>query len=105
MKLALVSTRVIESRHKEPHFSASVNLIDLLSKFGFDCLLVTEEIESANALIARVTPDLIVLSGGEDIGVNLERDNLEFALLSESLPTRIPVLGICRGMQIISTFM
>ena len=105
MKLALVSTKIIESPHKESHFSASQNLVTLLSKFGFDSLLVTEEIESANALIARVTPNLIVLSGGEDIGVNLERDNLEYEILRESMPAHIPVLGICRGMQIISTFL
>lgn len=104
MKLALVSTRIIESPHKECHFSASQNLVMLLSKFGFNCLLITEVIESASEIIARVKPDLIVLSGGEDIGVNLERDHLEYALLSESMQKRIPVLGICRGMQIISTF-
>ena len=105
MRLALVSTRIIESSHKESHFSVSKDLVKLLSGFGFDSILVTEAIESANELIASLKPDLIVLSGGEDIGVNLDRDNLEYELLRESIPAMIPVLGICRGMQIISTFL
>jgi gamma-glutamyl-gamma-aminobutyrate hydrolase PuuD len=105
MRLALVSTRIIESSHKEPHFSVSKDLVKLLSGFGFDSILVTEAIESANELIASLKPELIVLSGGEDVGVNLDRDNLEYELLRESIPREIPVLGICRGMQIISTFL
>ena len=41
----------------------------------------------------------IVLSGGNDIGSCLERDTVEAALLQKAHDEVIPVLGICRGMQ------
>jgi putative glutamine amidotransferase len=34
--------------------------------------------------------------------VDLKRDELEFSLLKESIEHEIPVLGICRGMQLIN---
>lgn len=57
----------------------------------------------------------LLLTGGEDVDprrygeepraareVSLERDDLEFGLLHEALDRGIPVLGICRGMQVLS---
>jgi putative glutamine amidotransferase len=58
--------------------------------------------------------DLIVLAGGGDIhpkfyrkkfipdyfrGVNKERDEFEIELIHRTLKNKIPVLGICRGLQ------
>ena len=41
----------------------------------------------------------ILLSGGNDIGSCSERDTVEAALLQKAHDEIIPVLGICRGMQ------
>lgn len=59
--------------------------------------------------------DGLLLLGGHDVnpchydesdhscvGVNDERDDLEFALLTRALKKEIPVLGICRGMQLMN---
>ena len=45
-------------------------------------------------------PDGLVLTGGGNLGESMIRDNLEFYLLDYAFQLRIPVLGICRGMQI-----
>ena len=45
----------------------------------------------------------LVLSGGEDIGSSPARDAVESALLDYACQHRLPVLGVCRGMQLLHT--
>ena len=63
--------------------------------------------------------DVLVLPGGEDVeparygaqpsprlgSVNLKRDDFEFRLLTEATRLKKPILGICRGMQMINVFL
>lgn len=42
-----------------------------------------------------------ILSGGEDIGIDKERDNTEIAILEYARSNNLPLLGICRGLQLI----
>jgi putative glutamine amidotransferase len=57
----------------------------------------------------------LIIGGGDDIGAEIyggkvlpdvridpERDKLELALLRAALPAQVPVLGICRGSQMIN---
>jgi putative glutamine amidotransferase len=63
--------------------------------------------------------DGLLLSGGEDISPNfysqepeiktgpssLERDNFEIELIDLAIKKQIPILGICRGAQILNVYM
>ena len=65
--------------------------------------------------------DVLVLSGGGDMGIKSgaygdqiedlpiggvkdERDELERQLLEKAFERKMPVLGICRGMQVMNVF-
>jgi anthranilate/para-aminobenzoate synthase component II len=48
-----------------------------------------------------VNPRALLLSGGNDIGTCRERDLTESWLLEYAQETNMPVLGLCRGMQML----
>jgi putative glutamine amidotransferase len=54
--------------------------------------------------LQTVQPMAIVLSGGNNIGDCIDRDNTERFLLDYADRLGLPVLGICRGMQMMCTW-
>ena len=44
--------------------------------------------------------DIFMLCGGADIGKKPDRDQKEFKWFDEASEKKIPILGICRGMQL-----
>ena len=67
-----------------------------------------KSIESIEAYLHKflewIRPAGIVISGGDDIGVHPERDLTEFELVNYAKKNGIPILGICRGMQVLGVF-
>ena len=45
-----------------------------------------------------------ILTGGESLGLYKQRDESEISLISYALKRKIPVMGICRGMQMLHTY-
>lgn len=45
--------------------------------------------------------NVLILTGGDDIGDYPDRDQTESELLRHALENNIPVIGVCRGLQLI----
>ena len=84
---------------------ASVEVVDLFGLSAMDAVAALHDVAG------------LVLSGGEDVDpalyghaerrdlcgtINAERDAVELALATVAVERRIPVLGICRGLQVLN---
>ena len=72
---------------------------------GLTPLLVPNDRARAAALAREASWNGLLLTGGNDLtsfgGDAVERDAVELALIEEALSRGRPVLGICRGMQLL----
>lgn len=77
-----------------------------LDACGLRALPLPNHPSSAQALLAKMKPCGIILSGGNDLarfgGHVPERDATESACLAFASSQHIPVLGVCRGMQFLA---
>jgi gamma-glutamyl-gamma-aminobutyrate hydrolase PuuD len=72
---------------------------------GFLPLLLPNSLAAAQALLSACPVQGIVLTGGNSLlscgGNAPERDQVEFWLLDQAAKQHWPMLGVCRGMQVI----
>jgi N5-(cytidine 5'-diphosphoramidyl)-L-glutamine hydrolase len=85
--------------------------LDLSFAIGFvPCPLPNVAQPHVPDILAANQPDAIILSGGNDLThlnpesstVAPERDAFEEALIDAAINRNIPVLGVCRGMQVVN---
>lgn len=60
--------------------------------------------EKAVDFIKKWKINMLVISGGDDLGVTPERDVTENGLLRYAIETNIPIIAICRGIQLVHSF-
>jgi gamma-glutamyl-gamma-aminobutyrate hydrolase PuuD len=114
LKLVAVSQRVdLVADRQEVRDSLDRRLVEFLR--AADCLAIPvpngfsgmgSEACGEEAFLEKwletLNPAAIVLSGGNDIGKFPARDQTETFLLNHAQRLSLPVLGICRGMQMMA---
>ena len=106
MRMVAVTQRVVVAPpHGERRDCLDQRWIDFLAACGFVAVPVPNNVETARALFASLDFAGVVLTGGNDLvacgGDAPERDATERALLDCAEAADRPVLGVCRGMQVI----
>lgn len=120
-RLLVAVTTTMEAQsgsHQRPSVFLYTSYIEALERVGLAPVLVTPA-HGAGAIAAIVAACAgVVLTGGEDVdparygeqpspalgAVMRERDEMEWRVLDAALPRRVPVLGICRGMQLLNAY-
>lgn len=108
MKLIAITQRVVvDGAHQERRDALDQRWHAFLNACGLVPLLIPNHVESARELISCVPIAGVLFTGGNDLvsmgGDAPERDETEKMLLDWALDHAIPVLGVCRGMQLIQS--
>lgn len=80
----------------------------LISQCGFVPLLLPNRVETALELIEGCQPTGYLFTGGNSLekysGNAPQRDKLEKLLIERAIAEQRPILGVCRGMQVIQDY-
>ncbi len=60
--------------------------------------------EDAVSYFQKWDLNVLFLTGGDDIGMYPCRDKTELLLLKHAIDNQIPVIAVCRGMQLVNTY-
>jgi N5-(cytidine 5'-diphosphoramidyl)-L-glutamine hydrolase len=104
MKIVALSQRVdVLPKRDEIRDAIDQRLINFILQCGGLSIPVPNTFSKLGHLsrwLRIVKPDAIILSGGGDVGLCSNRDHTEYNLLDYAERNKLPVLGICRGMQL-----
>ena len=105
MKKIGLSLRVEKiERYNEKRDTISHDWVNFLQKLDYIPILIPNKLKDVEKYIIELRLDGIILSGGDNIGEFPERDQTEMLILKYAIKNSIPVLGVCRGMQIINKY-
>tara|TARA_Y100000590_G_scaffold467418_1_gene646265 strand:+ start:4335 stop:4979 length:645 start_codon:yes stop_codon:yes gene_type:complete len=100
-----ISLRVeLIDKYNEKRDCISHDWINFLQKINCTPILIPNNLNNVENYISDLDLDAIILSGGDNIGDFPERDKTENAILEFAIKNAIPILGVCRGMQIINYY-
>lgn len=109
MKRIAITQRVdIIKSYGERRDCLSQEWISLLLACDFMPIIIPNNLKAAKKLLASISVDGILLTGGNDLveygGDAPERDETERFLLELAISDGLPLLGVCRGMQVLLNY-
>jgi len=105
-------------RHRQPELVLPRSYVDALEAVGLATVVLSPAHSRASLATILDRCHGLVLTGGEDVdpalyrqapapglgAVSRERDDMELLALERVLERNLPVLGICRGCQVLNVF-
>lgn len=110
MNVVAISQRLIENEtYPETRDCLDVRWASLIARLGLVPLVLPTAYDPS-VYFERFSPAGLVLTGGNDLSsvspsrLSAMRDAFERRLLDLAIARKVPVLGVCRGMQLVSDY-
>lgn len=119
MKIVISQRVEVAPHYKETRDALSQNWTMYLEKFNALPFPIPNTLKNVAQYLDVISPEAIILTGGNDISptfyennqvteevsqISIQRDQTELQLLQYGCQNRIPIIGVCRGFQIIQVF-
>lgn len=110
---AITTARYLYDEHKQEILQFETMYAEYLAEFDFQLLILPSLLDVQ--ILTQINPQLVLLPGGGDVPAEYydsnvdvvaqkSRDLIEDALISYAVRRNIPILGICRGMQMLNGY-
>lgn len=103
-KIGIVLRKDSFGKHNEKRENIDVRFINLLQDLKFFPILIPSEINDIKLYLQKASLDGIILSPGGDPLENNSRKKNEYKIIRYSILNNIPILGICRGAQVLNLY-
>ena len=103
MKKILITQRLTRiGIHKELRDNIDIRLPNFIERLNFLPILMPNDLDNPAKFIKNIKFSGVILSGGDDPRKKDKRTKNEKFLINYCLKNEIPLLGICRGAQMIN---
>jgi len=103
MKNIIVSQSLIyDEKNKVFKDQLDTKVVNFIMSLNYTPVAISNGIKNPKNFLKKINFRAIILTGGADFGLYPKRDKLESYLIKYAIHKKIPLLGICRGMQMIN---
>ena len=100
-----ISQRIVnEQNYVEKRDAISHDWPNFLEKINLVPVFIPNSLSDTVSFLESFGLNGMILSGGDNLGVHPDRDKTELECLNFAINKKIPILGVCRGMQLINNF-
>jgi putative glutamine amidotransferase len=90
--------------YNEKRDAISQEWVNLIEKLDGIPIFIPNTLKNTKLFLEELKLDKLILSGGDNRGDAESRDKTEQDIIEYGIHNKIPILGICRGMQVINDY-